>query len=237
MVRAQRSFLMKGENRGWKTERERRNVKKIKVEDIRNYSSAGCCDVVSGRTNTHTHTHTHTHTNKRSVCASMDGCVKLSWDWWERERLASSWQSGWTSAFGRHKGKTTFFREPASRAPGRIHLEVSVCGTGIIKEKKSQMKGKESVQTCRTDHGVTTRTQSERQNACKCQGCKRWIFAHLSNQLWEFTISCLHTSLIGSISTFQRTPEHARVLKCKGDPNSCGFLLLGLDGQTWTCVV
>lgn len=175
MVRAQRSFLMKGENRGWKTERERRNVKKIKVEDIRNCSSAGWCDVVRERTNTHTHTH------KRSVCASMDGCVKLSWDWWERERLASSWQSGWTSAFGRRKGKTTFFREPASRAPGRIHLEVSVCGTGIIKEKKSQMKGKESVQTCKTDHGVMTRTQSERQNACKCQSCKRWILAYLTS--------------------------------------------------------
>lgn len=231
MVKAQRSFPMKWGNRGWKTERERRNVKKIKVEDIRNCSSAGCCDVVSRRTNKHTHTHTNV------VFASMDGCVKLSWDWWGRERLASSWQSGWTSAFGRRKGKTTFFREPALRAPGRIDLEVSVCGTGIITEKKSQMKGKESVQTCRTDHGVTTPTQSERQNTGKCQGCKRWIFAHLSNQLWEFTISCLHTSLIGSISTFQRAPEHARVLKCEGDPNPCGFLLLGLDGQTWTCVV
>lgn len=43
------------------------------------------------------------------------------------------------------------------------------------------------------------------QNACKCQRCKQRIFA----QLWEFTVSCLHTSLIGSISTFQRTFEQS----------------------------
>ncbi len=108
------------------------------------------------REDKHAHTHTHTHTHV--VFASMDGCVKLSWDWWGRERLASSWQSGWTSAFGRHKGKTTFFREPASRAPGRIHLEVSVCGTGIITEKK-KVKWKEKKVSKHAERTTESRPQ------------------------------------------------------------------------------
>lgn len=79
----------------------------------------------------------------------------------------------------------------------------------LSKRKKSNERKRKcpNMQNGPRSHDPNTCTaQSESralQNACKCQRCKQWIFA----QLWEFTISCLHTSLIGSISTFQRTFE------------------------------
>lgn len=69
----------------------------------------------------------------------------------ERKRRAGSWQKSWTSAFGCCRGNTVFYREPASWAPARTHLEVGVCGMGkaeVYQRERSQMKAREAIQTC-----------------------------------------------------------------------------------------